>query len=100
MQVASRDQAPGGKILLRKTNSKLVYEFTGEVVKLDKPQVVMRGEREISYSKKPVVKFVRKFMYEGDVPDENGVETEPPAKKPRKTKEAKANAPATETAAA
>jgi len=67
LKVASRGKE--NPILLRKTNTKLVYEFTGNVVELDTPQVVSRGERTITYSKKPVVKFIRKFTYEGDVDD-------------------------------
>jgi hypothetical protein len=54
-------------IYLRKTNTKLIFHYKGSVVNLDKPQVVMRGTREIVYSKKPVVKFQKKFVYEGDL---------------------------------
>lgn len=67
LKVASRGHK---KILLRKTNSKVVYEYNGSVVDLEEPQIVKRGEREIQYSKKPVVKFVRKFVYEGAIPEE------------------------------
>jgi len=38
-------------ILLRRTNTKLVYVFDGKVVQLDKPQIVKRGERTIEYTK-------------------------------------------------
>jgi hypothetical protein len=54
-------------ILLRKTNSKIIYKYKGEVVVLDTPQVVMRGTRKIEYTKKPVVKFQEKFVYQGSM---------------------------------
>jgi len=61
LKVASR----GCKdIVLRRTNTKVCYQYEGSVVNLDKPQTVMRGEREITYSKKPTVKFIRKFVCE------------------------------------
>ena len=47
--MASRNITP--KILLRRTNTKLVYVFDGQVVQLDKPQIVKRGERTIEYTK-------------------------------------------------
>jgi hypothetical protein len=56
-------------ILLRKTNTKQVYEFGGAVVDIP-PTTVMRGDREIVYSKKPKVSFVRKFIYDGEIPSE------------------------------
>jgi len=80
-----RDITP--KILLRKTNTKLVYEFDGHVQTLDKPQVVKRGERTIEYTKKPVVKFVKKYMYEGELPaddDDVPVEKKPVKKRVKK----------------
>lgn len=54
-------------ILLRKTNSKIIYKYKGSVVTLDQPQIVKRGEREIAYTKKPVVKFIEKYVYDGDI---------------------------------
>lgn len=54
-------------IYLRKTNSKIIYKYKGDVVTLDTPQVVKRGTREIKYYKKPVVKFQEKFVYQGNV---------------------------------
>lgn len=76
-------------ILLRITNTKLVYQYKGEVVKLDKPQVVKRGERTITYSMKPTVKFLKKFIYEGEVNDGDeidGQEQQPKAKRIKKNK--------------
>lgn len=55
-------------ILLRKTNSKEVREFQGEVEVLDQPKVINRGTEQIKYWKKPKVKFVRKFVYDGTLP--------------------------------
>jgi hypothetical protein len=54
-------------ILLRKTNTSEISEYTGEVQDLPEPKHITRGDppRTITYSKKPVVKFVKKFMYTG-----------------------------------
>lgn len=52
-------------ILLRKTNTKEIYVYKGSVVELEQPKVIERRGREIQYTKKPVVSFVRKFLYEG-----------------------------------
>jgi hypothetical protein len=70
------------EIYLRKTNSKIFYVYSGKVVTLDKPQIVKRGEREIMYTKKPTVTFLRKFVYTGDAGDiicEGEGETETPS---------------------
>lgn len=77
LKVASRGHT---KILLRRTNTKLIYEFTGSILKLDTPQVVARGERTITYYKKPVVKFVKKYVIDsptitlGDDPEPSAAE--------------------------
>lgn len=71
LKVASRGHK---QILLRKTNSKEVREFAGDVVTLDTPKQISRGDRVISYNKKPTVKFVRKFVYTGALPEEDGEE--------------------------
>ncbi len=67
LKVASRGHK---HILLRKTNSKEVREFTGDVVTLDTPKEISRGDRVIRYCKKPVVEYKRKFVYTGSLPDE------------------------------
>lgn len=67
LKVASRGHT---RILLRKTNTKEIREFSGNVVELDKPKEIHRGDRVIKYSKKPVVKFVKKWVYQGAVDDE------------------------------
>lgn len=70
LKVASRGHK---KILLRKTNTKEIREFKGDVVALDKPKEINRGDRVIKYSKKPVVNFVKKWIYQGAI-DEEGLE--------------------------
>lgn len=67
LKVASRGH---NRILLRKTNTKEVREFTGDVVPLDTPKEIHRGDRVISYNKKPVVRFVRKFVFGGALPED------------------------------
>ena len=67
LKVASRGHK---QILLRKTNTKEIREFTGDVVALDQPKEIHRGDRVIKYSKKPVVKFVKKWVYQGAVDDD------------------------------
>ena len=58
------------RILLRKTNSKEVREFVGDVVPLDVPKKISRGDRVIEYSKKPSVRYLRRFVYDGDLPED------------------------------
>ena len=74
LKVASRGHT---RILLRKTNTKIVYEYSGKVVDLETPQIVKRGEREIKYTKKPVVKFVRKYVYDGEIPADETEDAQP-----------------------
>lgn len=62
LKVASRGHK---QILLRKTNTKEIREFQGDVVTLDTPKEIHRGDRVIKYSKKPVVKYVKKWVYQG-----------------------------------
>lgn len=64
LKVASRGHK---SILLRKTNTKEIREFTGDVVALDTPKEIHRGDRVIKYTKKPVVKFVKKWVYQGAI---------------------------------
>lgn len=67
LKVASRGHKD---IYLRKTNTKNVYQFAGDVVTLDTPQVIQRGERQITYTKKPTVRLVKKFVYTGPLQDD------------------------------
>lgn len=68
LKVASRGHK---HILLRKTNTKEMREFTGDVVPLAAPKEIHRGDRVIRYTKKPVVKFVKKFTYQGSIDDDD-----------------------------
>jgi hypothetical protein len=61
LKVASRGHT---NIVLRKTNSKECREFRGDVLSLDEPQQIRRGERVIVYKVKPIVKFLRKWVWE------------------------------------
>ena len=70
LKVASRGHK---HILLRKTNTKEIREFAGDVVALDTPKQIHRGDRVITYSKKPVVKFVKKWLYQGTIDDDTSV---------------------------
>lgn len=58
-------------ILLRKTNTKEIREFSGAVVALTTPKVISRGNREIKYYKKPTVKFLKKWVYAGPLEDDD-----------------------------
>lgn len=73
------------KILLRKTNSKEVRQFTGSIITLDTPKQISRGDRVIKYTKRPTVKFEKKFTFAGDVEDE--AENEEPSETPPATTE-------------
>lgn len=70
LKVASRGHT---NILLRKTNTKEMREFTGAVVPLDTPKEIHRGDRVIRYTKKPVVKFIKRWVYNGAVNDDEDV---------------------------
>jgi hypothetical protein len=71
LKVASRGHK---QILLRKTNTKEIREFKGDVVSLDTPKEIHRGDRVIRYTKKPTVKFLRKFVYTGNIVDDTPAE--------------------------
>jgi hypothetical protein len=62
-------------ILLRQTNTSQIVEYEGSVQDLDVPKEITRGDppRTIRYTKKPVVRFVKKYVYTGPVAhlDEN-----------------------------
>lgn len=59
------------EILLRQTNTKTVHKYTGKVLTLDKPRVVMRGDREIVYRKKPVATYHGSFEFTGKLDGEH-----------------------------
>lgn len=52
------------KIWLRRTNTKIIREYVGRVVTLDSPQTVVRQNREIVYTKRPHVKYVKQWVWE------------------------------------
>jgi len=68
-------------ILLRRTNTKEIREFKGQIVVLDKPKEINRGDRVITYTRKPTVKFVKKWSYNGpELDKEQAAEGGPPEK--------------------
>jgi hypothetical protein len=71
LKVASRGHTD---ILLRRTNTKEVRVYRGEVVTLDNPKKITRSGRVIEYNKKPQVHFVRKFVYDGPIKNEESTE--------------------------
>ena len=66
-------------ILLRQTNTRIISQYVGNVQTLDQPHITTRQGREIVYSKKPVVKFVKKFPFTGQVVDDAAVPENPKA---------------------
>lgn len=74
LKVASRGHK---QILLRKTNTKEIREFSGDRVKLDTPKEIHRGDRVIRYTNKPVVKFVKKWVYQGPIEEDTAPADEP-----------------------
>ena len=84
------------RILLRRTKTKLIYEYAGEANVLDEPKVVPRGNRNIVYAKKPKAKFVKSFEYNGPkLPNEEHDEEEEKESKKTKQDELPDDAPAT-----
>lgn len=75
LKAASRGHT---KILLRQTGTREVREFEGSKVEID-PKTIVRGGREIKYTHRPSVKFVRKFTYAGAVDDNAKVANNPVA---------------------
>lgn len=72
LKVASRGHTD---IVLRKTNTRECRQYKGEVVTLDEPKEIRRGERTITYHKKPRVTFVRKWVYAGPAVSDDPEET-------------------------
>lgn len=64
-------------ILLRQTNTRIISQYEGKVQTLDQPHVTVRQGREIVYTKKPVVKFVKKFPFEGKIVSDESVPENP-----------------------
>lgn len=61
LKAASRGHT---RILLRKTGTREVREFEGRKDAIE-PKTIKRGDREITYTHRPAVKYVKAFMYEG-----------------------------------
>ena len=61
------------RIILRRTNSKICRVYEGDIVDLPEPKVIKRGDREITYKRKPTVRFTGEtFVYDGVIsPDED-----------------------------
>lgn len=64
LQTTSNSGEKYSRILLRKTNTKEIREFEGRVITLDTPTEVKRGDRTIAYSKKPVVKYINRWVFD------------------------------------
>jgi hypothetical protein len=75
LKAASRGH---NNILLRQTGTREVREFEGNRVEIP-PKTIVRGGREIQYTHRPAVKFIRKFTYAGAVDDNAKVATNPVA---------------------
>lgn len=72
-------------ILLRQTNTKTIYQYEGSVVKLDEPKQIARGDRFITYAKKPVARFLKSYQYEGLDEDEHEASEVKPKARAKKT---------------
>lgn len=62
------------KIWLRKTNTKVLREYVGTTITLETPQKIVRAGREIVYTRRPSVKFVKTWVWGQDVPEEEATE--------------------------
>lgn len=62
-------------ILLRRSGTREIRQFQGFIETLSTPKVVKRGDREVLFSKKPNVKFVKKYQFDGKVQDDEPNET-------------------------
>lgn len=58
------------RIWLRKTNTQVIREYVGQIVTLDEPTIICRSGREIRYTRKPKVSFVRSFIFKTDALDD------------------------------
>lgn len=83
MSAAGRFVAPGYReaalkaasrghtdILLRRSGTREIRQFQGFIETLSVPKTVKRGDREVLFSKKPNVKFVSKYQFDGKVQDD------------------------------
>ena len=75
------------KIWVRRTNTKEMREYEGDIVKLETPKEVKRGDRTITYTQRPTVKFVKKWTFQGTTAQDDAV---PISKQVPQQEEAKA----------
>ena len=68
LKAASRGHAD---ILLRKSGTREIRKFEGFIEVLDTPKVVKRGDREVLFAKKPNVRFVEKYHFDGHANDDD-----------------------------
>ena len=61
-------------VILRQTGTKICKQFTCQIKVLDKPKVIMRGNKEIKYANIPQAKWIRSFTM--DAVDESEPQTE------------------------
>ena len=66
-------------IHLRKTNSKLVYEFQGGIQALETPHTVKRGDQEFVCKNRPFVKFIRTYVA-NTIPEDESIDADTLAK--------------------
>lgn len=67
------------RIWIRRTNTKEMREYTGSIIQLDTPKEVKRGDRIIKYTRRPGVKFVKKWTFQGTTDNDDKVPiTQPP----------------------
>ena len=64
------------KLWLRRTNTKIIREYVGKVVTLETPQVVVRQNREIIYTKRPSVKYIKQWVWEDTPTNASSAEEE------------------------
>ena len=60
-------------IWVRRTNTKEMREYQGDIVKLETPKEVKRGDRTITYTQRPTVKFVKKWIFQGPTTQDDSV---------------------------
>jgi hypothetical protein len=71
------------RIWIRRTNTKEMREYAGHIIELDTPKEVKRGDRVIKYTRRPGVKFVKKWIFEGPTDNDDKVPiTQPPTAEP------------------
>ena len=57
-------------IRLRETGTRVIHAYKGDIVPINPPKVVQRGQSTVAFSKKSVVKFEGKTSWKGEDPPE------------------------------